>query len=357
MSVLRRVRVRPMLGQSGRCVPRLRRLDGKRIRRARSSRSGRPARGRPGSGPAGERPALPDRCRCPRRRDRHGLRDCHQCQKPVSASRRRGGCHRDTGRPRGRAIWSWTISAAIACGGHGRGAHRIVAVRLIGCDRRGAQREWDSRRAGWRSPVGTALDSQPDATPDGHADTAPDARANTPPDTRANTQADALHAGRAPARRRAQDQRGDNLERGRVQRLRHDTAWPWELPDRFAGSGGRPDVPVRCLRNGRAIDRDLVVRARAGDGDAFSQLAAGSLGRLKAIARLIVRDEGRAEDAVQDALVDSWRDLRPAGSRPVRCLAQSPLAAHSRSGKPCCRPRYAPSVRHQVNQVQAWTPS
>jgi RNA polymerase sigma-70 factor (ECF subfamily) len=58
------------------------------------------------------------------------------------------------------------------------------------------------------------------------------------------------------------------------------------------------------------MDRDLVVRARAGDRDAFSQLAAGSLGRLNAIARLIVRDEGRAEDAVQDALVDAWRDLR-----------------------------------------------
>jgi RNA polymerase sigma-70 factor (ECF subfamily) len=58
------------------------------------------------------------------------------------------------------------------------------------------------------------------------------------------------------------------------------------------------------------MDRDLVVRARAGDRDAFSQLAAGSLGRLNAVARLIVRDDGRAEDAVQDALVDAWRDLR-----------------------------------------------
>jgi RNA polymerase sigma-70 factor (ECF subfamily) len=58
------------------------------------------------------------------------------------------------------------------------------------------------------------------------------------------------------------------------------------------------------------MDRDLVVRARAGDRDAFSQLATASVGRLNAVARLIVRDEGRAEDAVQDALVDAWLDLR-----------------------------------------------
>ena len=58
------------------------------------------------------------------------------------------------------------------------------------------------------------------------------------------------------------------------------------------------------------MDRDLVLQARAGDRDAFSRLAAGSLGRLNAVARLIVRDDGRAEDAVQDALVDAWRDLR-----------------------------------------------
>ena len=57
------------------------------------------------------------------------------------------------------------------------------------------------------------------------------------------------------------------------------------------------------------MDRDIVVRARAGDRDAFSMLATASIGRLNAIARLIVRDDGRAEDAVQDALVDAWLDL------------------------------------------------
>jgi hypothetical protein len=247
VSVLRRVCLRPMLGQGGRGVPWLRRLDGKRSRRARGSRSGRPARGRPGSGPARETPALADRRRRPPCRDRHGLRACAQSRKPISTRRRRRRCHGDAGRGHGRSFWSWAVSAAIARRWRCRRAHRIACVTLTRCDRRGGP-ERDSGRPGWRSPVGTAPKSQPDATPDGHADTAPDARANTPPDARANTQADALRAGRATARRRAQNQRGDNLERGRVQRHRHDTARPWELPDRFAGSRGWPDVPVQFLR-------------------------------------------------------------------------------------------------------------
>lgn len=58
------------------------------------------------------------------------------------------------------------------------------------------------------------------------------------------------------------------------------------------------------------MDRELVVRARDGDHDAFARLAAGSIGRLNAIARLILTDHSRAEDAVQESLVDAWRNLR-----------------------------------------------
>jgi RNA polymerase sigma-70 factor (ECF subfamily) len=58
------------------------------------------------------------------------------------------------------------------------------------------------------------------------------------------------------------------------------------------------------------VQRDLVVRAKAGDHDAFSTLAAGSIGRLLATARLILRDDDRAQDAVQDALVRAWLDIR-----------------------------------------------
>jgi RNA polymerase sigma-70 factor (ECF subfamily) len=55
--------------------------------------------------------------------------------------------------------------------------------------------------------------------------------------------------------------------------------------------------------------RDLVERAREGDHDAFASLAAGSIVRLDAAARLIVRDRELARDAVQDAFVRAWRDL------------------------------------------------
>jgi len=58
------------------------------------------------------------------------------------------------------------------------------------------------------------------------------------------------------------------------------------------------------------MQRDLADRARAGDHDAFSSLAAASLGRLYAVACLILRDRDRAEDAAQEALVQAWRDIR-----------------------------------------------
>jgi RNA polymerase sigma-70 factor (ECF subfamily) len=58
------------------------------------------------------------------------------------------------------------------------------------------------------------------------------------------------------------------------------------------------------------VDRQLVIRAQEGDHDAFSRIAASSIGRLTAVARLILHDEYRAQDAVQDALVDAWRDIR-----------------------------------------------
>src|SRR5687768_13025965 len=57
------------------------------------------------------------------------------------------------------------------------------------------------------------------------------------------------------------------------------------------------------------MGRDLVSRAMAGDHGAFSELARASIGRLYAAARLILRDDQRAEDATQEALVAAWRDL------------------------------------------------
>ena len=54
---------------------------------------------------------------------------------------------------------------------------------------------------------------------------------------------------------------------------------------------------------------ERVRRARAGDRDAFDLLAGTVLDRLYAVARLILRDMDRAEDAVQETLVRCWRDL------------------------------------------------
>ena len=57
------------------------------------------------------------------------------------------------------------------------------------------------------------------------------------------------------------------------------------------------------------MQRTLVDRAQRGDREAFTDLAAASLARLDAIARLILRDPDLAKDAVQNGLVRAWRDL------------------------------------------------
>jgi RNA polymerase sigma-70 factor (ECF subfamily) len=58
------------------------------------------------------------------------------------------------------------------------------------------------------------------------------------------------------------------------------------------------------------MQREIVIRAISGDHDAFASLVKGSIARQFAVARLILRDDDRAQDAVQDALVSAWRDVR-----------------------------------------------
>ena len=58
------------------------------------------------------------------------------------------------------------------------------------------------------------------------------------------------------------------------------------------------------------MDRELVAAARGGDQAAFMDLVRPRSNRLFAIALQILRDIDRAEDALQDALVIAWRDLR-----------------------------------------------
>jgi RNA polymerase sigma-70 factor, ECF subfamily len=65
------------------------------------------------------------------------------------------------------------------------------------------------------------------------------------------------------------------------------------------------------------VQADLVQRARRGDREAFTSLAAANVDRCYAIAIRILRDPHRAQDATQQALLGAWRDL-PALREPDR---------------------------------------
>jgi len=58
------------------------------------------------------------------------------------------------------------------------------------------------------------------------------------------------------------------------------------------------------------VQRDLVIRAQQGDREAFGTLAEQSIGHLYDVAQLMIGDSDLAKDAVQEALILTWRDLR-----------------------------------------------
>jgi RNA polymerase sigma-70 factor (ECF subfamily) len=58
------------------------------------------------------------------------------------------------------------------------------------------------------------------------------------------------------------------------------------------------------------MDRALVEAAQRGDQTAYVDLIRDRSDGLYAVAQRILRDIDRAEDALQDALVIAWRDLR-----------------------------------------------
>ena len=58
------------------------------------------------------------------------------------------------------------------------------------------------------------------------------------------------------------------------------------------------------------MQRQFVERAQTGDHEAFSALATASFPRAYRVAKLILRDEDRTQDAVQEAMVAAWRDIR-----------------------------------------------
>jgi RNA polymerase sigma-70 factor, ECF subfamily len=57
------------------------------------------------------------------------------------------------------------------------------------------------------------------------------------------------------------------------------------------------------------MQRELVEQAMAGDRDAFTELQRVTIDKLYAIARLILRDSDRAQDATQEAYIAAWRRL------------------------------------------------
>jgi RNA polymerase sigma-70 factor (ECF subfamily) len=58
------------------------------------------------------------------------------------------------------------------------------------------------------------------------------------------------------------------------------------------------------------MQRDLVQRARDGDHEAFTALATSAFDRLHRTARLILRSDDRAADAVQESLMAAWLHIR-----------------------------------------------
>jgi RNA polymerase sigma-70 factor (ECF subfamily) len=58
------------------------------------------------------------------------------------------------------------------------------------------------------------------------------------------------------------------------------------------------------------MGRELVERAVAGDHEAFVALVGPAYDRLHRLARLILRDEDAAADAVQEALISAWLHIR-----------------------------------------------
>jgi RNA polymerase sigma-70 factor (ECF subfamily) len=57
------------------------------------------------------------------------------------------------------------------------------------------------------------------------------------------------------------------------------------------------------------MDAELVIRAKKGDQAAFVEIASATYGRMHSLAYGILRDRALAEDAVQQAMLDAWRNL------------------------------------------------
>jgi RNA polymerase sigma-70 factor, ECF subfamily len=66
----------------------------------------------------------------------------------------------------------------------------------------------------------------------------------------------------------------------------------------------------RAIERGTVDQTGLIERASRGDHEAFGVLVGGHLARLDTAARLILRDPELARDAVQEATLRAWKNLR-----------------------------------------------
>jgi RNA polymerase sigma-70 factor (ECF subfamily) len=66
----------------------------------------------------------------------------------------------------------------------------------------------------------------------------------------------------------------------------------------------------RAIERGTVDQAGLIEQASQGDHEAFGVLVGGHLARLDTAARLILRDPELARDAVQEATLRAWKNLR-----------------------------------------------
>jgi RNA polymerase sigma-70 factor (ECF subfamily) len=103
------------------------------------------------------------------------------------------------------------------------------------------------------------------------------------------------------------------------------------------------------------VDADLVIRAQRGDQRAFTAIATDTYGRLHRVAFGILRDHELAQDAVQRAMIDAWRNL-PGLRDPDRFDAWAYRlvvnACHAEGGR---ARRWQPAIRLAGDGDESWT--
>lgn len=83
----------------------------------------------------------------------------------------------------------------------------------------------------------------------------------------------------------------------------------------------------RAAAGGADLD-SLLVRAAAGDGDAFVSFYDATAPRVFAVLRTLTRDPVRAEDLLEGIYVEAWERMRGRSAPPCPGMAWMSLIAH-----------------------------